>query len=180
MEKTKVNEIELFSTLVSDCKDIITERVWASRTEIIIAHGEIGQRIVNDPLYKKYSKQNKDFLDKLARSIGISYSETCRSVQFYEKFKIISSSGDSWAKFKEGKNITWQKVKQEYLPQLSLPGESSKEKLQPKFVVGDEVRINGFGAIIVVKSTKYKIIYKVATETEDIWISEEFLKKQNT
>ena len=88
MEKTKVNEIELFSTLVEDCKDIITERVWASRTEIIIAHGELGKRISEDPLYKKYS--NKEFLEKLSKSINISYSEISRCIQFFIKFKIVS------------------------------------------------------------------------------------------
>ena len=175
-EKTKVNEIELFDTLVSDCKDIITERIWASRTEIIIAHGEIGKRILEDSLYKKYSAQNKEFCEKLAKSIGISYSEVCRSIQFYQKFKLDSPTGESWDKFKEDKAISWNTIKQKYLPQIKG---DTKLQLTPKFKIGDIVAIEQKGAIIVVKDTGHKVVYKVAIEIgddkEDIWIEEKFL-----
>ena len=113
----KIDEVDLYNTMIEDCRAIIVERIYRAATEVIVAHGEIGERIVNDPLYKKYSKQHKDFLEKVARGIGISYSEVCRSIQFYQKFKIVSLSGESWDKFEEGKSISWSKIKQKYLPQ---------------------------------------------------------------
>jgi len=176
MEKTKVNEIELYENLVSDLKDIITERVWNSRVEIIVGHGEIGQRVLEDPLYKKYSKQHKDFLDKLARSIGISYSELCRSIQFYQKFKLVSPDGESWDKLKEGKNVSWALIKQKYLPM----GGAKEITLTPKYKLGAEVKVEFSGVIIGVKDTPQRVVYKIETEIagekEDIWIEERFLK----
>ena len=42
--------------LVEDCKTIISQRIKNSRREVILAYAEIGNRIVEDSLYKKYGK----------------------------------------------------------------------------------------------------------------------------
>jgi hypothetical protein len=103
--------------MVEDCRSILTERIFNARMERILCYGEIGERIVNDPFYEKYSKGNGKFLGDLAKDIGISASELARSIQFYKKFEIVSPDSENWIQFKEGKNISWAKIKKYYLPE---------------------------------------------------------------
>lgn len=179
-EKTKINEIELYQILCEDLQAIITERIWRSKIEVIVAYGEVGHRIVTDALYEKYSSQSKDFLEKLAKSIGISYSTICRAIQFWNKYHIDSHTCESsWDKLPEGKNISWYKICSKYLPQTK--GDTELQ-LVPKFKIGDEVEINLKRAIILlVKDTGRKVVYKVEIELdndekEDLWLEEKFLK----
>ena len=120
----KTEDNDQYWAIIEDCRAIITERIWRSRLEVILAHGEIGQRICNDQLYKKYGKGNQVFTKRLSNDIGISYSDACRSIQFYEKFKIVSLDGEPWNEFKEGKSITWDKIKKFYLPKVPTQKEA--------------------------------------------------------
>lgn len=106
-----------YQALIEECQAIMTEGVWNFRTEKILTYGRIGERITEDSLFEKYGKGNLKFLETIAKDTGISYSEICRSVQFYQKFKIVSPDSESWNKFKEGKNISWNKIKSDYLPE---------------------------------------------------------------
>lgn len=175
-EVVKVSEQELFNHLVDECKSIITERVFRSRLEIIIAHGEIGQRVVNDSLYKKYGKNNKEFIEQLASGIGISYAEICRSIQFWVKYRIDSPNSESWKNFKEGKNISWSGIKQNYLP---APG-FQKNAINAKYKIGQQIKADFSGAIIAVKGGEDCIVYKVEFEArgkkDDLWIPEDLIK----
>ena len=106
-----------YEALIEDCKAIVTERIFNARTEIILAHGQLGERIVNDPIYKKHGKGNQELIKQIARDMGVSWQEVYRSIQFYEKFKIVSPGAKQWDKFAEGKNISWKKIKTNYLPE---------------------------------------------------------------
>ena len=107
---------EEYEALVEECQAIITEGIWNSRVEKILAYGRLGERIFNDSVFKKYGKGNLAFLNAIAEDIGISYSDICRAIQFYEKFQIVSPDSENWSKLKEGKNISWSKIKSYYLP----------------------------------------------------------------
>lgn len=174
----KVSEQELYNQLVEECRGIITERVFRSRLEIILAHGEIGACITHNALYKKYGKQNKEFIERLAQGIGISYSEVSRSIQFWNKYHIDKSNSESWSKFKEGKNISWAGIKQYYLPNP----QDKKEPLNPKYQLGQQVRVNFLGAIIAVKGDGAKPVYKVEFECgetkDDLWIPELLIERE--
>jgi len=173
----KVSEQELYEHLVEECKAIITERVFRSRLEIILAHGEIGHLITNDPLYKKYGKQNKEFVEKLAQGIGISYSETCRSIQFWNKYHIDKSNSDSWKKFKEGKNLSWAGIKQNYLPNP----QDKKESFAAKYKPGQEITVSFAGAIIGVRVGErivYRVEFEVGEDKDDIWVPEGLIKEK--
>lgn len=106
-----------YDALIDDCKAIITERVFNARTEIILAHGQLGERIVKDPIYQKYSRGNHNLIKEIARDMGVSWQEVYRSIQFYEKYGIVSLAAKQWSKFDEGKNISWAKIKTNYLPE---------------------------------------------------------------
>ena len=105
-----------YGALIEECQAIITEGVFNYRMERILTYGRLGERIVEDSLYKKYGKGNSDFLEGVSQDIGIGQSDLYRSIQFYEKFKIVSPDSENWSKFKEGKNISWSKIKINYLP----------------------------------------------------------------
>ena len=106
-----------YEALVSECQAIITEGVFNERLERILTFGRLGERISQDPLFEKYGKGNLGFLKKISSDIGFSYSDICRAIQFYEKFKIVSPDSEGFSKFREGKNISWNKIKTFYLPE---------------------------------------------------------------
>ena len=115
--KTSYLSTDEYVSIVEDCRAIKTEGIFNSRVEMIVWHGKMGERISEDKLYKKYNKGNQDFVNTLASDIGISYKEASLSIQFYQKFKLVSPDGERWDKFKEGKNISWNKIKTLYLPE---------------------------------------------------------------
>ena len=117
LDTSVTRQSDEYQSLIDECQAILTEHIWISRVEVIVAHGKIGERLVDDPLYKRYERGNMEFLKMVAEDIGISYSEISRCVQFYKKFKIVSADGENWSKFKEGKNLSWNKIKKFYLPQ---------------------------------------------------------------
>lgn len=122
LQITKLQNSDEYQTLIQDCISILTERIYRSRLEIVIAHGELGERIVNDPLYKRYKRGlRKEFLENIAEQIGISYSEINRSIKFYQKFKITDENSEGWNKIGDGKNISWYKIKTYYLPENGKP-----------------------------------------------------------
>jgi len=114
-----MNEIivDQYDQLVEDCRAIITERVYNSRQELILGYGEVGERIYNDEQYKKFGKGNQEFVERLFQDIGIGKTTGYRCLQFYEKFckgKVLSSVAET---FEEGKNISWNKICNKYLPE---------------------------------------------------------------
>ena len=120
-----------YEGLIEECQAILTEGVFNFRMEKILTYGRLGERIVEDILYKKYNKGNTNFLGEIAKDIGISYSELYRAVQFYTKFKIVSPDDEGFNRFEEGKNISWSKIKQKYLPaELHKDCEHTWEKIE--------------------------------------------------
>jgi len=107
-----------YEGLITDCCAIIVENIKISKMHKILAYGQLGERIVKDPLYKKYGKGSSAFLEAIADDVKISRSEIYRAIQFYEKFKIVSPDSENWSKFEEGENISWGRIKLRYLTAL--------------------------------------------------------------
>ena len=119
-EIIKIEETDWYKSIVDDCRAILTERVWNSRSELIIGYGEVGERIFTDKNYQKYGKGNRAFNNRLFRDIGIGERNGYYCLEFYEKF-IYKKFGDVCTAVqslpvKEGKNISWNKIKILYLP----------------------------------------------------------------
>ena len=72
-----------YKEMVGDCRAILVERVFNSRHELILAKGEIGERIYNDPNYNQEIQSNAKFTQQMAHDIRLSASETRRCIQFY-------------------------------------------------------------------------------------------------
>jgi hypothetical protein len=102
-----------YTSIVEDCKAIITEKIYLHRMELIELKHLIGERICSDSTFKKLSGSRSATLKKLFEDIGIGRADGYACVAFYEKYPKLSAGVDS---FKEQKNISWDKIKRTYLP----------------------------------------------------------------
>lgn len=114
-------QTDWYALLVDDCKAILTEAVYRSRLELLEGYHLLGKRIVEDRNWQKYSKGNGSCLSDLSNNTGIGERDLYRSIQFYNKFPTVETVYE----LPEGKNISWSKVVNHYLP------ESTKEVIDP-------------------------------------------------
>ena len=104
---------EWYQELVEECRAIIVETVYISRTEAIKGKHQLGERIATDPNYKKYIKGNQELIRRFAADLGISRTSLYYCIQFYEKYPDVSTAVET---FEEQKNISWRKIRKKYLP----------------------------------------------------------------
>lgn len=104
---------EWYQNLIDDCKTIMIERGYRARMEIIEGYHELGERVCTDEKFPKYAKGRGEALNNLAEDIGIGKTTLYYAIQFYEKYPVLSTAMET---FKEGKDISWFKIKQKYLP----------------------------------------------------------------
>ncbi len=122
--------------LIDDCKAILTEGIYRSRQELIDTYKQLGERIITDPLYKKWGQNTQGkFMRDLRDDIGQGISTLYYSIQFYERL----SNPEKYPEFsttveKYGKNISWTKIKA-LLPQ-------SKEEETPPLPTTIEGKYN--------------------------------------
>lgn len=146
MEKNLVENYkskDWYQYLVEDCRAIIVQRVKNSRTELIVGYGELGERIYNDPNYKKYSKGNQQFVGELFKDVNINKTTGYYAIKFYEnyihkKYPDVSTGIESLFP-EEGDNLSWNKIKFKYL--ISSDESRKTEARQIKFI--DVKMVNG-------------------------------------
>src|SRR3990167_7926434 len=120
---------EWYSSLVDECKAIITEAVFTSRWALVEGYWKLGERIREEKQLKKWAQKEAGVvLQGLANDLSISTRTLHYALQAYDKFPKLDE-------IPEGKNITWNKLITEYLP-------APKEKKAPPLPSG-----------------KYKVIY---------------------
>lgn len=115
MSKTEIVPIfditsEEFQGMIADCKAILSERGFNSRMELIQGKWELGERILTDSNYIKYSKDS-NFIQGISDELGCSTSNIYQCLSFYNQFP-------EWNNFTnqiEGKNVSWYQVTQKYL-----------------------------------------------------------------
>ncbi len=112
-----------YHQLIEDCRAILTERSFNARMEIIEGYHELGERIVNDPLYQP--RKSRAFLHRVANDIGASERTVYYAVAFYKKFPKLE-------KVPGGKNISWRQIRIKY---LTKGKREKKEKKKTKTVV---------------------------------------------
>jgi hypothetical protein len=91
---------EDYKALCDEIKATITEGVFNSRWELLRTYHEVG-KLISD--YKDIT------VSRLSTDTSISQRTLERCVQFYEKFPDME-------KLPEGKNISWHKIVNHYLP----------------------------------------------------------------
>jgi len=100
-----------YTSLVEECKAIITEAIFTSRYALVEGYWNLGQRIREEENLKKW-EQNKAgrVLQDLAKDTNISTRTIHYALQAYDKYPDIGS-------MPEGKNISWNKLITKYLPE---------------------------------------------------------------
>ena len=98
-----------YTSLIDDCKAIITEAVFNSRWELICGYHALGKRIVTEERLVWNERGNGKTLTDLSKFTGIGERDIYRAMQFYKKYPDVNQLSC-------GKNITWTKITSELLP----------------------------------------------------------------
>jgi hypothetical protein len=112
-----------YQLLLQECKQIITEYGFTSRWAVIEGYHALGKRITEEnitetslvTLTKDINRSISQFFDP------ISLRTVQRSVQFYKKYPNLEL-------LPEGKNTSWHKVINKYLPETVTPKEKKLHK----------------------------------------------------
>jgi len=111
------NELQTdwFNHLIDDCQNIIVEAEFASRWILIEGYHTLGARILEDKhrIVQGGSSLRKT-LSRVTKFISISERTLYRAVQFAQQFPDL-------ALLPEGKNTSWRKICNEYLPEHEEP-----------------------------------------------------------
>lgn len=102
-----------YERLVDDCRNIIVERGFRARMEVIEGYHELGERIETDVDFKKWSNLRGEAIRQLAYDIKLSKETLYSAIQFYNKYPELSYALQSFKG--EGKNISWFKIVNKYL-----------------------------------------------------------------
>jgi N6-adenosine-specific RNA methylase IME4 len=143
-----IKKQEWYQNLVDDCQTIMVERGYRARMEVIEGYHELGERICTDINFKKYAKGRGEAVNNLAKDIGLSSVTLYFTMQFYDRWPVLSNALET---FKEGKNISWHKIVNKYLPApkkeiIILPkGKYNVIYTDPPWEYGDKL-IEGYGA----------------------------------
>lgn len=100
----KIIQNEWYEQLVEECKAIITEAVFTSRWALVEGYWNLGKRLREDKNF------NTKLLQGLAVDIGVSERTAWYALQTYDKYPELD-------KIPDGKNITWNKLITQYLPE---------------------------------------------------------------
>ena len=104
-----------YKSLLSDIKDIITERVYSAREEIVHMKWEIGDAIVS--AQEDHTVIVKRLSQDLSNNPGNSESELYRCIKFRELYPAWT---DVLGKLPGGKNISWNKIRETILPKQPM------------------------------------------------------------
>jgi DNA modification methylase len=102
---------EWYDLLIDDCKAIITEAVFTSRWALVEGYHNLGERVATDGDYIKWEQSKAGaVLSRVSKDLNISERTLYRAIQFYECYPDLST-------VPEGKNISWHKIVNKYLPE---------------------------------------------------------------
>lgn len=105
-----------FEDLVDQCKTILVERQFNARYEYMASRWEVGQLV--SEFYEAHKRDG--MFANLSEQLGIGESELYRCVQFFKKFPALDWDS-AMRSLPEGKNLSWNKVKTDLLPESTSP-----------------------------------------------------------
>lgn len=119
-------EQEWYSELIEECKNIITETIFTSRWALVEGYHKLGERILEE---NDNFERVKIYGQEIVQRVATSLEKSGRTIQFAIQFAKKYPSLDS---VPEGKNISWHKICNKYLP---APKEKSQSLPKGKYSV---------------------------------------------
>jgi hypothetical protein len=107
---------ERYGALLTDLQDIVKMTVRICRDEVIKSKWEVGNRIVQE-FEDKGNTQYRGIIKRLSEDLKVSESELYRCVEFREKCTTEAALEEFVKVSPEGENLSWNKIKDNYLPQ---------------------------------------------------------------
>lgn len=107
---SEINREEWYDSLLTECVSTIAEYEFISRWAKVEGYWRIG-KIINDNRdnFAKSGLSTKQTLNKIAKDLGITIRVLYYASAFHRKYPDFN-------KIPGGKNITWTKIIQRYLP----------------------------------------------------------------
>jgi len=100
-----------YEALIDECKDIITETIFTSRWALVEGYHKLGERILEDEdKFPKDIRGYQQMSSYVTTSLGCSQRTIERAIQFAKKYPSLDN-------VPEGKNISWNKICNLYLPE---------------------------------------------------------------
>ena len=111
---------ELSNNLIEECKDILTEAVFTSRWSLVEGYWTLGQRL------REETSDMTKIVQLVAVGLRIKERTIWYAIQFFDKYPSLDT-------IPEGKNISWHKICNKYLPEPKEPKEKEiKEEITEK------------------------------------------------
>ena len=104
-----------FNHLIDDCQSIIVEAVFTSKWVLIEGYHALGTRILQEyDNFERAEIYGKEIVSRVRTSLGKSRQTIYRAIQFAKQYPDL-------ALLPEGKNTSWRKICNEYLPEHKEP-----------------------------------------------------------
>jgi len=107
-----------YETLIDECRQILTEHVFLSNWTLIEGYWSLGRRIDKDK-----HRLKRHAVTRIAKDMGKSRRTIERAVQFYKKYPDLNL-------LPEGKNTSWHRIVNKYLPETSGKTEKKEKKVK--------------------------------------------------
>lgn len=122
-----------YTCLLEDLRATFCQTLKVSREAKMLCAHEVGQRL-HVEFERTSPSYHRVLIRRISHDLSVDESELYRCIKFFEKFPVL----ESVYKLEDGENISWNKIKLFYLPELD--GQPITE-MQPK------VEIDSFGLI---------------------------------
>jgi len=122
LEVVEVKEIQSdwYQSLIDDCQSIMVEAEFTSRWALVEGYHTLGMRILTEnDNFERQKIYGQKIVQRVAESLNKKERTIFNAVKFAKKFPDL-------AVLPEGKNTSWRKICNEYLPE-------HKEPVQPEF-----------------------------------------------
>jgi hypothetical protein len=107
--------------MVEDVQATWTEAVFTSRWALVEGYHLVGERLRQEDKHAPMA----ELVNRCALDMGVSERKLWYAVQFYDKFPDLN-------KLPGGKNVSWTKIRREYLPEETKPKEEVSTITCPK------------------------------------------------
>jgi len=106
-----IEQEEWYQSLIDDCRSLLAEGIWNYRLTLIKTYHLLGKRILEEnDNFKREKIYGERLCNAVAQSLGKSTRTIWQAIQFAKKYPDLDL-------LPEGKNISWHKIVQNYLPE---------------------------------------------------------------